>query len=82
MDSSALDIAISALEKEISGLELSIDGLEKWLWVSSAAVAVGVIFEIALLNQTAPVLILQILPGSRPAVTTNVKIITYPLSIT
>lgn len=46
MDSSALDIAISALEKEISRLELSIDGLEKWLWISSAAVAVGVIFEI------------------------------------
>jgi hypothetical protein len=46
MDSAALDIAISALEKEISRLELSIDGLEKWLWISSAAVAVGVIFEI------------------------------------
>jgi hypothetical protein len=49
MDSSALDIAIADLVKEISRLELSIDGLEKWLWISSAAVAIGVIFEIAFL---------------------------------
>jgi hypothetical protein len=46
---SALDIAIATLEKAISELESSVDSLEKWLWISSAAVAVGVIFEIAFL---------------------------------
>jgi hypothetical protein len=49
MDASALDIAISALENEVSRLELSIDGLEKWLWISSAAVALGVALEVAFL---------------------------------
>jgi len=46
MATSPLDIAISALEKEVSKLEVSIDGLEKWLWISSIAVAVGVALEI------------------------------------
>lgn len=43
---SPLDIAISALENEVSTLEVSIDDLEKWLWISSIAVAVGVALEI------------------------------------
>jgi hypothetical protein len=42
---SPLDIAISALEKEVSRLEYSVDGLEKWLWLFSGAVVIGVIFE-------------------------------------
>jgi hypothetical protein len=46
MAASPLDIAISALENEVSKLEVSIDAIEKWLWISSIAVAVGVALEI------------------------------------
>jgi len=46
MDASALDVAITALENEVSRLEVSIDGLEKWLWISSAAVVIGVTLEL------------------------------------
>ncbi len=46
MDSSTLDATISTLEKSASGLEGAIDGLEKWLWVSSVAVAIGVTLEV------------------------------------
>jgi hypothetical protein len=46
MDASVLDNAVSILEKEISGLERYVDRLEVWLWISSAAVAIGVIAEI------------------------------------
>lgn len=49
MATSPLDIAISALENEVSKLEVSIDGLEKWLWISSTAVAIGVALEILFL---------------------------------
>jgi hypothetical protein len=51
MAASILDIAISALEKEVSRLEVSIDGLEKYLWISSIAVAVGVLLEIFFLRR-------------------------------
>jgi hypothetical protein len=46
MAASALDIAISVLENEVSRLEVSIDGLEKYLWISSVAVAIGVALEL------------------------------------
>jgi hypothetical protein len=52
MDASALDIAISALEKEVSRLEVSINGLEEYLWISSAAVAIGVTLEVYFIIHT------------------------------
>ena len=49
MDSSALDKALSILESDISRLEPYIDSLEKWLWISSVAVVVGVTAELYLI---------------------------------
>ena len=39
-------MAISALENKVSRLEVSIDDLEKYLWIASVAVAVGVTLEV------------------------------------
>jgi hypothetical protein len=46
MDSSALDAALSNLEAQISSIEAAVDGLEKWLWIASVAVVVGVACEL------------------------------------
>jgi hypothetical protein len=46
MDASALDNAISVLEKSISSLESSVDSLDFWLWLSTAAVVIGVALEL------------------------------------
>lgn len=46
MDISALDKALAILESRISGVERYVDSLEKWLWISSLAVIVGVALEV------------------------------------
>lgn len=46
MDASALDKAISALQNQISGIEHGVDKLEKFLWIASVVVAIGVAMEL------------------------------------
>jgi hypothetical protein len=46
MDASALDKGISALQNQISGIEHGVDKLEKFLWIASVVVAIGVAMEL------------------------------------
>jgi hypothetical protein len=46
MDLSALDKAISALQNQISGIEHGVDRLEKFLWIATVVVAIGVALEL------------------------------------
>jgi|ERR1035437_2752519 hypothetical protein len=46
MDISALDRSLAILESQISGVEQYVEGLEKWLWLSSLVVIIGVALEI------------------------------------
>jgi hypothetical protein len=46
MDLSALDKALATIESQIFGIEQYVDSLEKWLWLSSLAVIIGVALEV------------------------------------
>src|ERR1019366_5802451 len=46
MNLSALDKTLATIESQISGIEQYVDSLEKWLWLSSLAVIIGVALEV------------------------------------